>query len=255
MLNPEYTIVTPLHSFDENILKTAKSIISAYKSSKCLKIQWIIKSSKEIRSSSRSALKELCENKIDINFYEKKDKNMYEGLIDAIDYVSTDYVIWLNSGDLLFDESFFNLSKSIEDSKLSIDIFIFNKAVKFLDNTIYHSKRRYFKKLIISGFYGYYGESLPQENIVFRKSLFQKLDLETLSKFKLAGDWFIFKEIFRIANEIKHVNRRFAMFVYCDGQLSSNKEGYKNEIKKFYNFQDVFFFYLFAWFEKFLGRL
>ena len=45
------------------------------------------------------------------------------------------------------------------------------------------------------------------------------------------------------------------MFVYCDGQLSSNKEGYKNEIKKFYNFQDVFFFYLFAWFEKFLGRL
>ena len=63
------------------------------------------KSSKEIRSSSRSAIKEL-ENKIDINFYEKKDKNMYEGLIDAIDYVSTDYVIWLNSGDLLFDESF-----------------------------------------------------------------------------------------------------------------------------------------------------
>ena len=111
---------------------------------------------------------------------------MYEGLIDAIDYVSTDYVIWLNSGDLLFDESFFNLSKSIEDSKLSIDIFIFNKAVKFLDNTIYHSKRRYFKKLIISGFYGYYGESLPQENIVFRKKLISKVRFRNIIKIQVS---------------------------------------------------------------------
>ena len=96
MLNPEYTIVTPLHSFDENILKTAKSIISAYKSSKCLKIQWIIKSSKEIRSSSRSALKEFVRTRSILIFMRRKG-NMYEGLPDAIDYVSTDYVIWLNS--------------------------------------------------------------------------------------------------------------------------------------------------------------
>ena len=32
------------------------------------------------------------------------------------------------------------------------------------------------------------------------------------------------------------------MFVYCDGQLSSNKEGYKNEIKNFIIFKMSFSF-------------
>ena len=45
------------------------------------------------------------------------------------------------------------------------------------------------------------------------------------------------------------------MFVYCDGQFFLIKKDIRMRLKKFYNFQDVFFFYLFAWFEKFLGRL
>lgn len=255
MIKIKLAIVTPLKSFDTNLVDTAKSIADSSLSSNTKMIDWVIKASFAIDNRDKNTIKEICKNKINVIFYEKNDLTMYEGLIQGIDCIDKEYLIWLNSGDLLFKEALSNIYHEVILKKSSADIYIFNKSVKFKDGKIYSSKRNFFLRFIRRGFYGYYGESLPQENIVFKKSLFDAIDKNLLSKFKLAGDWFIFKELFSQTKNIKNINKKFAIFVYCDGQLSSNKDDYLGEIKNAANFKESFILRAFFNIEKYLGRI
>ncbi len=247
-----FTIVTPLHSYDKNLLNTGLSIQNSLVHANKKNIRWIIKSSNAVNEQCKANLIYQCKN-LNISFIEKKDNSMYEALTEAINISDDGYIVWINSGDLFFKEGFLNLVDLIKTNEF--DICIFNKSVKFLDNRIYTTSRKFFILFVRKGYYGFYGESLPQENIVFKRNTFLKINHNNIKKFKLAGDWYIFKEIFSLTDNILQVKKNFAQFVFCENQLSEDKKSYLNEITLFSKLKYSLFWKIIFILEKYIARI
>ena len=97
----KFTIVTPLHSYNNDLLNTGLSIQHSLHFAKQKNINWIIKSSNIIDYKKKSNLISKCKS-LKITFVENEDNSMYEALIDAINISEEGYIVWINSGDLFF---------------------------------------------------------------------------------------------------------------------------------------------------------
>ena len=113
----------------------------------------------------------------------------------------------------------------------------------------------FFILFVRKGYYGFYGESFPQENIVFKRNTFLKINHKNIKKFKLAGDWYIFREIFSLTDNILQVKKNFAQFVFCENQLSEDKKSYLNEITLFSKLKYSLFWKIIFILEKYIARI
>lgn len=56
-----------------------------------------------------------------VHFYEQKDKSIYDAMNQAVEYVNADYVLFLNCGDMFYDEKVLeNIDKKLPSEKALI---------------------------------------------------------------------------------------------------------------------------------------
>lgn len=221
------SIITPCYNSEKYIKETMLSVFNqtALLSNRC-ELEYIICDG----ASSDETLSIIKTFKNDsIKIISEKDSGMYEALAKGLSLASGDIVAYLNAGDSYYETAF--------DAVL--DVFG-NNDTKWItgNNNTYNEKtgeiKTFFPYKYRSDFfqYGFYGTNMPfvqQESTFWRQKLNQFIDLEKLSKFKGAGDFYLW-QIFSKHCELKVVRANLGRFLIHAGQISENIEAYKQEI-------------------------
>jgi len=174
-------IVTATLDSDENIVESFNSIHHQLNSDVC----WIIKDSQEISSTLLKKYGE--EDKIFL--LSQKDKSLYDGLNQAIDYANAEYFIVLGAGDKLADNAVNIILTNLYNNS-SIDIFFFaiftiqnNSILKPMPNNIA------------------FGMSVPHPGVVMKKNNFLKLNgFDT--RYQIASDYDLISRYLSVFSKI-----------------------------------------------------
>lgn len=222
-------VITPVKNSCDLILETIASVKgqSAQTSGRAT-IEYFV-----IDGGSNDGTLELLRNVEGINLIERSDSGMYDALSFGISQIHAPSLItcYLNSGDLWHEKAL----------DIVIDIFEEYQEVKWLtgfrsalspEGYIVHSSKSFFysRRLINHGTYFQKIPPIQQESTFWRSNNNSEIDLSKLSKFKLAGDNFIWQSLSK-KNRLYVVNAMLGAFRIHDNQLSSNKKGYLNEMK------------------------
>lgn len=164
-----------------------------------------------------------------IIFISEKDEGLYDAVAKGLRAASGEIVSYLNCGDYYGPYTFHILS----------DVFS-NPDVKWI--TGYHAwydkngylvaanlPFRYRRNFILKGMYGAFLPYVQQESTLWRRELLESVNLEILSRFKLAGDYYLWHQFAGVA-ELHIVKAYLGGFREHSGQLSENKGLYKDEM-------------------------
>lgn len=233
------TIITPVFNSERFIELTIQSVISLIKQQ--VEIEYLV-----IDGGSTDKTLDIINKYRDhiSQIISTADTGMYDALVKGIKISSGDYIAYINAGDLLFQTAIV----SIEDEIFAGTPLITCRKVLLNDRNQVISDllpSMYFTSNILAGFNAKPLEYIQQESTVFKKDLILKSELEKLSKFKYAGDyyiWFIFAEK---GIKPKIINTLFGAFRIHPGQLSENKDLYVKELKYFTKYKlNIFKFLL-----------
>ncbi len=185
--NIHLSIITINYNNLKGLINTYNSIIhQTYLN----KTEWII-----IDSKSNDGSADFINNikiPLDTKFIIEKDNGIYDGMNKGIDISNGNYILFLNSGDILFDrEVILNLINIIET--LNADLYLF--GFKYL-NKIRYSKSLYWR---------YWSMPTSHQAMLYKKSIFQynKFSLD----FKYASDYLHFMQICLLPIKIKKIKR------------------------------------------------
>lgn len=222
---PLVTIITPVFNGGCSLQETIDSI----KNQNYSNIEYIV-----IDGGSNDSTIDIIKNNIDFITYwvSEKDNGMYEALSKGLRYASGDIIGYLNAGDLYFHNAI----------KAVVDIFA-DHSVKWLTGarttcnyqsviTSCDIPFRYKQSLIRKGYYGRYLPFIQQESTFWHQSLISSVNLEQLSKLKLAGDYFLWYELAR-ENRLFVVESQLGIFKKHPGQLSESIDQYYDEVDSF----------------------
>lgn len=183
-----------------------------------------------------------------IKIISEKDNGMYEALAKGLKMVTGDIVSYLNAGDF-YNKTAFDVVLDIFETKDVKWLHGINVTYNYKSQIIgcqvpYKFRRSFIKK-------GLYGRVLPfiqQESVFWLRELNKFIDLDKLSKFKYAGDYYLW-HTFAKYSDLKIVYSYLGGFKIMKGQLSSNMDKYLEELEQIadnYSFVDVFL----AWIDK-----
>lgn len=139
-----------------------------------------------IDGNSTDGSKELIEaNESKINFWiSEPDKGIYNAMNKGISQSNGEYLLFLNSGDTLFDKNVLqNLSKKTTNG---VDIYYGN--VNLVDNNE-HEELRFFPEKLTFDFF--LEKTITHQAAIIRKSLFDDIFYYN-ENFKLVSDWEFF---------------------------------------------------------------
>ena len=188
-----------------------------------------------IDGGSTDGTRETLRKMKDITLIEREDNGLYDSLSYGISLCSelSGITCYLNSGDIWHERAL----------EIVLEIFAKNESVNWLTGyrtsissegyIIYAQKSIFYSRKLIS--HGFYFSKLPaiqQESTFWRTTLNLQLNLEELSKLKLAGDYFIWKS-FAKENKLYVVNAFLGAFRIHDHQLSDDRDGYLSEMSKY----------------------
>ena len=91
----------------------------------------------------------------------------------------------------------------------------------------------YHSNCIKLGFYGKHMPWLQQESIFFRREMLEDVDMERFSKFRFAGDYFLFHSFNKNGIQLKSLGYMIASFTRHEGQVSENQVMYWKEVESF----------------------
>lgn len=165
-----------------------------------------------------------------IKIISESDSGMYDALAKGLRLISGDIVAYINAGDYYSKQAF----------DIVAEIFLFKKEVLWLTgiNCSYNYKSqlvgfrlpyKYNRSLIRKGMYGTVLPFIQQESTFWRSDLNRYLDLVKLSRFKLAGDFYIWKTFSEIS-ELCIVEAYLGGFKHHSGRLSENMKQYLGEM-------------------------
>lgn len=160
------------------------------------------------------------------------DNGMYDALSKGFAVCSGEVVGYINSGDFLYKKSLFTLDQVF---KLASVNWVTGYRTLSNNNSVITRVDlpfRYLSILIKNGFYGRYLPYIQQESTFWRGSLLNEVNLEKLSKFKLAGDYFIWWT-FSDKYNIDVLQTPLGVFKRHKGQLSESLNSYWAEVKTF----------------------
>ena len=162
----------------------------------------------------------------------ENDDGMYDALAKGLVEADGDVTCYLAAGEI-FDPHAFSVVS---------DIFANNEEVRWLtgrsvarnasgqiiDSRLPHPfSRRFFQ----CGMYGTRLTVLQQESTFWRTDLNALIDLDTLRRCKLAGDYFLWKSM-SARHDLHVVNTHLSAFTLEDGQLSQQVPGaYRRELR------------------------
>ncbi len=187
-----------------------------------------------IDSNSDDGSKEyILENSLDFTKYRiENDKSIYDGMNKGIHLAEGNYILFLNSGDIFYEEkSLKNLFNEIKKDKIEKDLYYTNV---YLENKGFLSKKKYQSKL--TPFY-LSNEIINHQSQLIKTKILKK-NLFNLN-YKLAGDYELFlRLIFQKKKSYKHIP--IEITIYNLNGLTSENEGIKkyltehSEIRKFF---------------------
>jgi len=188
---------------------------------------------------------------IQIKYYSEKDSGMYDALAKGFkSETDSDVYSYINAGDYYSRHAF----------EIVFEIFT-QYQVHFLTgiNTWYNEKGHlinfslpfeYNKNLLLKGFYGTVLPFVQQESIFWHKMVHRKIDFNELTKFRYAGDFYLWRTFVDNA-PLYIVSAWLGGLKYHKRQLSSifmNK--YKAEMRNI-SIPPTVFDYLLAYIHKF----
>jgi glycosyltransferase involved in cell wall biosynthesis len=165
-----------------------------------------------------------------LSLFSEPDSGMYNALAKGLNRASGDIIAYLNAGDYYDIHAF----------DVVLDIFK-EQPVKWLTGcTVIYNERsqitcmklpfKYRKRFFDCGMYGRYLNPIQQESTFWSASLNSLIDLDVLSQFKYAGDFYLWYR-FASAVELHIVETHLGGFKYHRGQLSENLDAYVEELK------------------------
>lgn len=220
MSSPKLTIITINYNNKEGLQKTIDSVIS-----QTLKeFEWII-----IDGGSYDGSKELIEHYAEYFSYwvSEPDRGIYHAMNKGVKKSSGEYLLFLNSGDYLFNQTV--IEKTMSFFKTNIEDFIVGDVL--LESGNKPEITRYTKMLSNNIIYKLSFSSLPHQSSFIKKSIFEKYGLYR-EDFKIASDWFLCYDSIILNNaSIAYIPLTISVFNE-EGISSINKKLYIEEREK-----------------------
>lgn len=234
----KFSVITPCYNSEKYIHKTIESVI--YQKGD-FEIEYILIDGNSFDNTLKiiKRYKELVHNSfqckcsgINLFYISEKDKGMYDALCKGFRLATGDIISYINSDDLYFPNAFQAVSEIFDDFP----------SVKWLTgiNTVCNGNGqitnltipfKYSRKIIQKGGFGTVLPHIQQESTFWRKNILNDIDLNELSSYMFAGDFYLWKN-FSLKNELYIIQSSIGIFRYHKMQLSNIHEiEYSNEFR------------------------
>jgi glycosyltransferase involved in cell wall biosynthesis len=160
----------------------------------------------------------------------QKDGGMYDALARGLREASGDVLAYINAGDY-FHPHAFNVVTDIMAAFphcrwLTGWAVLYNAAGAVVRLEL---PPRYRRRLVRCGAYGGFLQNVQQESTFWRRELMQAVDLGRLARFRLAGDYYLWR-CFAERTDLHIVSAQLGGFRREPGQLSADLAGYREEM-------------------------
>lgn len=227
------SIITPCYNSDELIEETIRSVVenSIFQDGQT-SLQYIVcdgGSTDDTCITVERIFSSIHLENADLFLISEPDGGMYDALVKGLELATGDICAYINAGDYyspnvfeivleIFQYKFINWLTGLQVS--------YNERSHLIRATLPFKFR---KRLIKCGMYGRSLPFLQQESTFWRGALTENIDLNRLSKFKYAGDYFIWNE-FSNTEQLYIVEAWLGGFKKHHNQLSENLDAYYKEM-------------------------
>jgi hypothetical protein len=230
-----FSVVTSCIKIDDRLHRTARSVLvqSALKKS-ANTLQYIIVSC-DVSEEGRQQLESY--RSLGVKCVQEPDESMYDGLAKGLAMVKGDIVSYLNAGDVYHPEAFAILEEVFalkETQWVTGYSALCNSSCQIIGTW---KPARFDRNLFSCGAYCSRRPRQPwvqQESTFWSRQLNSEIDFETLKRFRLAGDHFLWLTFSQSA-ELYSVHGILGAFLLHVDQLSANREAYFQEIAPYLN--------------------
>lgn len=228
--NKLVSIITPTYNSEKYIEDCIKSILSQTYTN----FEHIIIDGGSTDNTLR--IIEKYQTKYRITVISEQDNGMYDAINKGIKLSNGDIISWLNSDDMYFPWALEIVVKAISRYDLK---WVTGIPGGWTENGVFYlnkyRKPVYSRNLIKYGLY--HGRGLgfiQQESTFWTRELWLKIEDNFLSKYRLAGDFFLWKEMAKHENLVT-LEVFLSGFRTHSGQLSGDIASYYKEIGGNYN--------------------
>ena len=164
-----------------------------------------------------------------MQLYSQADKGMYDALASGFSRVGGDIVAYLNAGDYYCRNAF----------DVVLDLFEKENVHWLTGYNVHYNAHsqivqvklpfRYRREFFEIGLYGNFLIFVQQESTFWSAKIHQSIDLNKLSRFRYAGDYYLWR-CFAEQSDLKIVEAYLGGFRIQSGQLSENIHEYQQEM-------------------------
>lgn len=161
-------------------------------------------------------------------FFSEKDNGMYDALSKGMRLSKGDYFSYINSDDFYLPNAFATVLQVFDEAHIDWLTGVpglYNKegAITTLDIPCIYNQ-----KYMRCGVYGRILPYLQQESTFWRRDLHRFLNMDELTQFSYAGDYYLWHS-FSEKNRLYTVNAQLSGFRMHDNNKSLNRRAYREE--------------------------
>jgi glycosyltransferase involved in cell wall biosynthesis len=232
--SPVVTILCPVFNGENYIKTTVDSVFSQdYKL-----IEFIVIDGKST-DKTLEILNDYNDAGFDIKIVSEADYGMYDALTKGFSLARGELICYINSGDFLNSYAISTAVEIFKDESIDWITGLRSKCNDSGQVTYVDTPFRYKKSLIECGSYLGKLPYIQQESTLWRRSLMDKVNLAKLRKFSLAGDYYIWLCLNKVAT-LRVVSCPFGVFRKHPNQLSENLFAYRTEINPYLRKRNIF---------------
>lgn len=230
------SIITPCFNAEKYIAETVQSVISNKAVlQKDIELEYIVcdgKSSDDTVTIVEKIFSGIDQDNISTKLISESDSGMYDALAKGLIQVTGDITAYINAGDLYSPHAFeivFEIMNSYPVKWLTGLTVTYNEKSHITYSSLpYKYNRRY----IQCGMYNL--QKLPfiqQESTFWKSDLNHLIDYKELSRFKYAGDFYIWKSFSKLET-LYIVKAWLGGYKIHRGQISENLDVYYKEMEQ-----------------------
>jgi len=189
-----------------NLKKTAESLIIQ----SCKAFQWVIKDGFSNDGTEDYVKSIQVSNELNISYYREKDNSVYDAMNQAVRYITGDYVLFLNAGDIFHSKHIIDLTMESMKNSPSYSFFYGDNYDLAPENILIYKKARSIS---------YLKNSLPTSHqaIFYKTSLFEKYKYPL--NYKICADYALTAQMYYDGNKTFHY-LDFPICIFSLGGLS-----------------------------------
>lgn len=220
------SVITPNYNSGLYLEETVKSVLAINHGD--IELEYIIVDGNSTDESARTI--DMYKDRVS-HVIRERDNSMYDALSKGLACATGDYVCYINAGDIIFPTAFKSISKAIKKHNwITCRKLLLNE-----EGSVYRDLLpcKFFSTNICTGLNAGRLEYIQQESTIWKNNLLTKSDLKNLSKFKYAGDYYIWYKLAKKGQKLVILDTIFGAFRIHANQLSENKLEYIAEVDSF----------------------